>query len=314
MMCNHSVFGRVSWFAPFQAGLLLLSVLLTGCGGDGSSNLTNSPNSVNDPTRLLFQTSIKPLPGIDTLKTDGTGLARMMDNGSFPQQPRFSSDRSKIVSVVGSGVTHLVVMNGDGSNPVNLPNPAGVISVALPYFRSDGNALVFEGDGALYTNNLAGTAPQKLPIPTIGRLSHPVYTPDGTQIVFVRETEVGTVGINADLWIASADGRNARFLTNDASSTQPAVSPDGARIAFVYQSGGHSEIRTMALNGGDVRQIVNTKEMVSAPVYSPDGNSIAFLRLPDAASLSTIARVSVNGGSAVGIGTVQVDGGTLDWR
>ena len=55
--------------------------------------------------------------------------------------------------------------------------------------------------------------------------------------------------------------------------TDPAVSPDGAEIAFA--SGG--DIWTVAANGGDAHLLVSHPATESKPLYSPDGRTLAFV-------------------------------------
>ncbi len=55
--------------------------------------------------------------------------------------------------------------------------------------------------------------------------------------------------------------------------TDPAISPDGAEIAFV--SGG--DIWTVAAGGGDAHLLVSHPATESRPLYSPDGRKLAFV-------------------------------------
>ena len=55
--------------------------------------------------------------------------------------------------------------------------------------------------------------------------------------------------------------------------TEPAISPDGAEIAFV--SGG--DIWTAPANGGEARLLVSNPANESRPLYSPDGRRLAFI-------------------------------------
>lgn len=75
-----------------------------------------------------------------------------------------------------------------------------------------------------------------------------------------------------DMYIANADGTEAVRLTNDDAIEQhPDLSPDGSRIAYTY----NWQIWTMDSDGSNPVQLTDTGEN-SEPVWSPDGEQIAF--------------------------------------
>src|SRR5688572_33381609 len=53
---------------------------------------------------------------------------------------------------------------------------------------------------------------------------------------------------------------------------QPALSPDGKRLAFVYRG----DLWIADARGGRATPITSHLEMDSTPLFSPDGNWIAF--------------------------------------
>jgi Tol biopolymer transport system component len=72
--------------------------------------------------------------------------------------------------------------------------------------------------------------------------------------------------------VVNADGTGARLLAT--SGTQPRFSPDGTQIAF--NRGG--EIWTMHADGSEQRQLTQASESDFAPIWSPNGRMIAFVR------------------------------------
>jgi serine/threonine protein kinase/WD40 repeat protein len=60
----------------------------------------------------------------------------------------------------------------------------------------------------------------------------------------------------------------------------PTAAPDGNEIAFLSDSGGHSNLWVKSIQSGDVRQITFEDDptvTIGVPVWSPDGRSIAFV-------------------------------------
>lgn len=77
----------------------------------------------------------------------------------------------------------------------------------------------------------------------------PVFSPDGTQIVFVA-THDG----DPELYIANADGTEVTKLTDNQSvDASPRWAPDGSRIVFVSDRDGDFSIYTMRPDGTDTQ-------------------------------------------------------------
>jgi len=60
----------------------------------------------------------------------------------------------------------------------------------------------------------------------------------------------------------------------------PTAAPDGKQIAFLSDSGGHSNLWVMSTESGDLRQITFENDpavSVGVPVWSPDGRTIAYV-------------------------------------
>ena len=94
----------------------------------------------------------------------------------------------------------------------------------------------------------------------------PHFSPDGRHIAFGS----GRSG-HVQIWVAAADGSNARLLTHDVrqSPGSPSWSPDGRSIAF-DSGGGGAQVRiwTIDADGGTPRQITDGPGNPSVPVVS----------------------------------------------
>jgi Tol biopolymer transport system component len=107
------------------------------------------------------------------------------------------------------------------------------------------------------------------------RLALPHVSPDGEWVVY-SQTEP-----QEDLLLSRIDGSERRRLTRDAYRDRgPRFSPDGQRIAFYSNRGGHYEVWTVARDGSDLRQLTRDPERRNAryPIWSPDGSRLLFSR------------------------------------
>lgn len=67
-----------------------------------------------------------------------------------------------------------------------------------------------------------------------------------------------------------------RISTDTATATEPAFSPDGARIAFVSQRDGNAEIYVMNADGTGATRVTNDPQADGRPSFTPDGQTIVF--------------------------------------
>jgi dipeptidyl aminopeptidase/acylaminoacyl peptidase len=122
----------------------------------------------------------------------------------------------------------------------------------------------------------------------------PVWSPDGSQMAFVRERDRG-----ADLVLAEADGANERILADAGSSSWASLSwsPDASMIAT--WGAGH-DLQRIDVATGEVTRIPVPREFsTGGPVaWSPDGTTLAFVASPadDDFGLSYLYAIDADGG------------------
>ncbi len=103
------------------------------------------------------------------------------------------------------------------------------------------------------------------------------------------------------LWIARSNGTGLHELdTGPGVDENPALSPDGKRVAFARtlhdgtEAGRKTELYVAAVKGGEALRLTeNTVDDVN-PVWSPDGSGIAFGQV-SAANRGTIATIDADG-------------------
>lgn len=84
--------------------------------------------------------------------------------------------------------------------------------------------------------------------------------------------------LNADVFIADADGRNARPLFADADLDYDAVfTPDGKSIYFTSRRGGSADIYRGRIDGSHLERVVADPAFDDQPAVSPDGKQLAFV-------------------------------------
>jgi Tol biopolymer transport system component len=151
--------------------------------------------------------------------------------------------------------------------------------------------------------------------------AHPQFSPVSDQIVFVSDRyEEGKLLDN--LWIMDSDGNNLHQLTSTETweNTYPSWSPDGNKIAFFRwgilgdESEGKPGLIVIDVNSGQEALVVKDVGFANyaAPVWSPDGQFIAYLQsgLEDA---SHIMVVPSNGGEPVQITDLSGTNYGISW-
>ena len=117
------------------------------------------------------------------------------------------------------------------------------------------------------------------------------FSPDGSQIAFIKIPDTQTPFTVGELWVMGEDGSNSRKLADaDAGHGYAAHwSPAGKRIAFVVRENPEDEEANQVSNAlisnvyivdvesGALTQVTQLEEgRVETPFWSPDGNTLAF--------------------------------------
>jgi uncharacterized delta-60 repeat protein len=129
------------------------------------------------------------------------------------------------------------------------------------------------GGGAFHisTINLDGTGESSLTTASGGD-SQPSYSRDGSRIVFARYLTSNASPV--DIYAMNSDGTNQVRLTTDANSSDPSLSGDRSRIAYVRAG----DIWVMNADGSNQTQLTSNPLNEGEPAFSVDGAKIAFIR------------------------------------
>lgn len=198
--------------------------------------------------------------------------------------------------------TSIAAVNFNGSEPERFADrwlSAGVpvFDAQYPRYSDDGLSMVVIGrpqglqTDQVFISSLAQLPPGQAAPPDYirqltndpnARFSFASLSPDGTQIVAVREI-INSQPAGPDIVLIDAQGRGIIPVTNDYSTTietQPQWSPDGSQIVYaaaLANEGENYDIYVVSARGsGSPSPVYRSPASDRYPVVSPDGRYVAF--------------------------------------
>jgi TolB protein len=181
-------------------------------------------------------------PGVPTLPDGSPSSAA---SWAFEGHPEWSPDGTKLVMIGGpQSNPQIFVTNADGTNPVRVTsngsggNRAG--TNVDPSWSPDGTKILFVGcpisicvsvQYEVYRVNADGTGETRL-TSDLSQDNDPYYSPDGTQIAWLRNTANAKVAAWG-IYLMSADGTNEHAVIDDGKiNSKPGWFHDGSAIYF----------------------------------------------------------------------------------
>ena len=244
---------------------------------------------------------------------DGSGLKRISEQGNFCGNPKWVSDSTSVIVYCMSAQdtwTYRGFRPSDGETTLiridiatgkTAPVSAGPGVKMYPSVLPSGETAYFRRDttaqGIFYASGKSG--------PTGGDLRSPSWSPDGAHVVYSRYS-LKRPAEPVKLW-----SRNPKYELF-AAGWFPAYDATGEHLAVTKQNG---ETMTTSLyivdEGKPPRPILEKKELILFPHWSPDGRQIIFGIGQFSAFLDFAAGgkkpiPALNGGAQ--IGAVNADG------
>jgi TolB protein len=192
--------------------------------------------------RIAFQANVGRLPQVFTIEPNGTGLRE---------------------------VTHVPSKDPGAENPIWSPN---------------GTTIAFDaaaGKGVNIFTASGGMPPAQVPLSVGAFNGDPAYSADGTQISFDQDTGPTAPTVHG-IFIANADGSNARRVTTgirttQAFDTQSQWSPDGKRLVFMsVKNSKQAAVFVVNVDGTGLKRLTPWSLDAGNPDWSPDGREILY--------------------------------------
>lgn len=124
----------------------------------------------------------------------------------------------------------------------------------------------------------AQTPPTIDQVISLRRPGLPVISPDGRYVAYtVSEARWEENDNKTEIWLAEVQAGTRRQLTDSSkSSSAPAWSADGRRLAFISTRTGKRQIYLIDPHGGEAQALTSTEQGVRELGWSPDGTLIAY--------------------------------------
>jgi Tol biopolymer transport system component len=248
--------------------------------------------------RILFS-SFTADSGSDVWTMDPLGgtQARLTSFTGVESEPRWSYDRKHVAFVrMRNGKTDIYLADADGTHKHWASATQSTTSVSSPSWAPNGTHLLVKVDYQGYpclakldlaTGNVGLVAPKGL----FAQLGYtPVYNPAGTSIYFV---DFSLMSIKRFI----PNGSLTTVITSTNYLADPAVSPDGTRLAYAKEAvPGNYEIFVFNLATKTAKRLTYSSAMDVTPTWSPDGTKLAFMSTRSGKSQIYTMNSSTGGG------------------
>lgn len=304
--------------ALLALGVTVVAVGLMGCatpsdpGTDSPAASSNAGTSPAGPERIAFTrwaTLGVGHPQLWTGNADGSDLQPVGDQtGYFPD---WSPDRTHLLFDFfdGAGIGQIATIAPDGSGFTQLTD--GKSNSEAADYSPDGSTIAFdaydvpESDPAfairLMVMDADGQNARALLDPSEAGFDYePEYSPDGTQLVFIRYDPASDASA---VFLVAADGRGVEQLTPfSAYVAHPRWSPDGSTIVYNVEyiedfDDPRNGIWSIPASGGEPSVLLATDSEVHGfkPDYSPSGDRILFGCLQRADGAEALCTMKADG-------------------
>jgi Tol biopolymer transport system component len=249
--------------------IVLVPLALPGCGDDATTN----PTTDGGHTGTLYY------------ETVGSGAYRYSFSTEFESALFEARNPSLLPSgemvVLDQWAQIIQIVGASGATRTDIYTAPYIYRVFEPKASPDGSRIAFSYQEDSQHIRTVVITRAGAPVAEFDNLGSPFWMPDGRLVMSgswrypyeIAPTTI-TPGGNASIFISDAGLTSATPVGTPLDKPlTPAVSPDGARIAF--ELAGH--IWTMNIDGSGLEQITTGNKRENTPAWSPDGKHIVCI-------------------------------------
>lgn len=298
---------QVPW-RLFAVALLLVVLAAATLVYVGSRRAAPPPFGLARNGALLIGTADGDIVTVDPASGR---TAAIISGSTFDGSPFYSHDGQRFVFDRGTSAadpveaTAMFIANADGSDAHEL-FPAGTNVNWFDWSPADDRAVIIptvDGKGTITIINLADGSRTNVPIDL--DVTAVTWRPNhNDQFVVTAKS-----GDNRTFWVVNTDGSGKREIpVSPYAINEPAVSPDGANLAYATwePAGVEGRIRVVDIDTGGDRSLtpnVHDGYVWQSPWFSPDGTHLLLNRFLKGTFTSQIATLAVDGsGTAIAMG------------
>jgi len=299
------------------AAMIALPLALTACDAEQSlapdaqesappsAAAEVTPGFATTPQRFVY--AIYRNGGYDISRMDATtgqNVVSLTNTQVSESEPAWSFDNKRVAftsyrTVAGQTRRDIYITNADGTNGHWARSQACSCDLGHPSWSPDGSRMVV----AMSLNGVDYIAYLILGTGQLGAFSTGYGGLPGTQPSYTKSGQIVYVGpTHKTVFRMSGTAMNIKALYTAATPlAQPAVSPDGSKLAFVQAVNefGNTDIFLRNLTTGTTTKIAGSPTSDAFPTWSPDGSRIAFSSARS--GVSQIYTMTPTGGSVTKI-------------
>ena len=144
-----------------------------------------------------------------------------------------------------------------------------------------------EGTRALFVIDTDGTNRTRLSFNSIAPQNFFDFTADGRLVTFE---------FFSNIYVMNSNGTAVRQLTFTNNNDEPAISPDGTKVAFSSTRNGNTDIYVVNADGTNTRRVTTHPVREGNPSFSPDGTQLLYESYRSGSfGLPNIYRINIDG-------------------